>query len=69
MRKTVLAILGTLLISGSMVQMTAAAERHVPKAYRAQLSASQHFGNANNSDRVDVPRNGNFDFDRRNTFN
>jgi len=31
MRKTVLAVLGALLIAGSTVQMTAAAERHVAR--------------------------------------
>ena len=49
MRKTVLTILGALLIAGSTVQMTAAAERHVRKADRAPVSTSQQFRNANGS--------------------
>jgi hypothetical protein len=49
MRKTVLTILGVLLIAGSTVQMTAAAERHVRKADRAPIPTSQQFRNANNS--------------------
>jgi cysteine synthase len=49
MRKTVLTILGALLIAGSTVQMTAAAERHVREADRAAVPTSQQFRNANNS--------------------
>ena len=49
MRKTVLTILGALLIAGSTVQMTAAAERHTRKADRAPVSTSQQFRNANDS--------------------
>jgi hypothetical protein len=49
MRKTVLTILGALLIGGSTVQMTAATERHTRKADRAPLSTSQRFRNANDS--------------------
>jgi len=43
MRKTVLTILGALLIAGSTTQMTAAAERHTRKADRAPVSMSQQF--------------------------
>ena len=49
MRKTVLTVLGALLIAGSTVQMTAAAERHTRKADRAPVSTSQRFRNANDS--------------------
>jgi hypothetical protein len=49
MRKTVLAVLGALLIAGSTVQMTAAAERHTRKAERAPVSTSQQFRNAHDS--------------------
>ncbi len=49
MRKTVLAVLGALLIAGSTVQMTAAAERHVRKVERASVPTSQQFRNANDS--------------------
>jgi hypothetical protein len=49
MRKTVLTILGTLLIAGSTVQMTAAAERHARKVDRAPVRTSQQFRNANDS--------------------
>jgi hypothetical protein len=49
MRKTILTILGALLIAGSSVQMTAAAERHTRKADRASVSTSQQFRNANDS--------------------
>jgi hypothetical protein len=71
MRKTILTILGVLLISGSAVQMATASEHHVRKAYRASISASQQFRNANNSieGRANSVANGNVDFDRRNTFN
>jgi hypothetical protein len=71
MRKTIITILGALLITGSTVQMATASEHHVRKAYRAPMSASEQFRRANNS--VDVQtsgvRNDNSDFDRRNTFN
>ena len=71
MRKTVLTILGALLISGSAVQMATASEHHVRKVYRAPISASQQFRNANNSieSRANSVPNDNVDFDRRNTFN
>jgi len=71
MRKTILTILGALLISGSAVQMATASEHHVRKAYRAPISASQQFRNANNSieSRANSVPNDNVDFDRRNTFN
>jgi hypothetical protein len=49
MRKTVLTILGALLIAGSTVQMTAAAERHAGKVERASVPTSQQFRNANDS--------------------
>jgi hypothetical protein len=49
MRKTVLTILGAVLIGGSTVQVAAAAERHTRKAHRAPVSASQQFRNANDS--------------------
>ncbi len=49
MRKTVLTILGALLIVGSIVQMTAAAEHHTRKPDRAPVPASQQFRNANDS--------------------
>jgi hypothetical protein len=70
MRKTILTILGALLISGSAVQMATASEHHMRKAYRAPISASQQFRNANNSieGRANSLRSDG-DFDRRNTFN
>jgi hypothetical protein len=46
MRKTVLTILGALLITGSAVQMATAAEHHMR---RAPVAASQQFRDANNS--------------------
>jgi hypothetical protein len=49
MRKTVLTILGALLVAGSTVQMTAAAERRARKVDRAPVSTSQRFHNANDS--------------------
>ncbi len=49
MRKTVLTILGTLLIAGSAVQMASATEHHGRKAHRAPSAASEQFLNANNS--------------------
>jgi hypothetical protein len=49
MRKSVLTILGVLLIAGSPVQTATASERHVRKAYRAPVAASQQFRNAHNS--------------------
>ena len=45
MRKTVLTILGAVLITGSAVQIATASERH----HRAPAVASQQFRNANNS--------------------
>jgi hypothetical protein len=41
MRKTVLTILGALLIAGSAVQMASASEYHARKAYRVPDAASQ----------------------------
>jgi hypothetical protein len=49
MRKSVLTILGALLVAGSAVHMAAASEHDVRKAYRAPVAASQQFRNANNS--------------------
>ena len=49
MRKTVLTILGALLIAGSAVQMATASEYHVRKAYRAPVIAGEQFRNANNA--------------------
>ena len=50
MRKTVLTILGTLLIAGSAVQMASATtEHHARKAHPAHAVASEQFLNANNS--------------------
>ena len=49
MRKTVLTILGALLIAGSTVQMTAAAEPHARKVGRTPVPTSQQFRNANDS--------------------
>jgi CHASE3 domain sensor protein len=71
MRKTVLTILGALLITGSAVQMATASEHHVRRAYRSPIAASQQFRNANNSieGRMSSTRNDDRDFDRRNTFN
>jgi CHASE3 domain sensor protein len=71
MRKTVLTILGALLIAGSAVQMATASEHHVRKSYRASIATSQQFRNAYNSieGRGNGPWNDNLDFDRRNTFN
>jgi len=49
MRKSVLTILGALLIAASAVQMATESEPHVRKGYRAPVAASQQFRNANNS--------------------
>jgi hypothetical protein len=49
MRKTILTILGALLIAGSAVQMASATEHHVRKAHRAPVAANEQFLNANNS--------------------
>jgi len=49
MRKTALTIFGALLIAGSAVQMAAATEYHMRKAYRAPVIAGEQFRNANNS--------------------
>ena len=71
MRKTIITILGALLITGSAVQMATASEHHVRKAYHAPISSSEQFRKANNS--IDVYtnsiRNDYPDFDRKNTFN
>jgi len=45
MRKTVVTILGALLIAGSAVQMATASAHH----YRTPAAASRQFRNANNS--------------------
>jgi hypothetical protein len=70
MRKTVITILGALLIAGSAVQMATASERHMRKAYRAPISASEQFRKANNSIEgyANSVRNDDSDFERRNTF-
>jgi hypothetical protein len=49
MRKSVLTILGALLIAGSGVQMAAAAEHHVREVHRARVAPGEQFRNANNS--------------------
>ncbi|WP_213736297.1 hypothetical protein [Bradyrhizobium sp. dw_411] len=49
MRKTVLTILGALLITGSASQMATASNYHVHKAHRAPAAASEQFRSANNS--------------------
>jgi hypothetical protein len=49
MRKTVLTILGTLLIAGSAIQMAAASEHHARRAHVAPIAVSQQTRNANNS--------------------
>jgi hypothetical protein len=71
MRKTIITILGALLITGSTVQMATASEHHMRKAYRAPVSASEQFRRANNSTEgyTNGVLNDNSDFDRRNTFN
>jgi hypothetical protein len=48
MRKTVLTILGALLLAGSAVQMASATE-HTRKAHRTPAAASDEFLNANNA--------------------
>jgi hypothetical protein len=47
MRKTVITILGAMLIAGSSVQMAAASTHHY-RDYRAPVAASEQFRNANN---------------------
>jgi hypothetical protein len=49
MRKTVLTILGALLIVGSTVELAAAAEHHPRKLVREHVTASQQFRDANDS--------------------
>ena len=49
MRKTVLNILGALLIVGSTVQLAAAAERHTHQSERARVFATEQFRKANDS--------------------
>jgi hypothetical protein len=49
MRKTVLTVLGALLIAGSTVQLAAAAERHAHKPDRARAHATEQFRKANDS--------------------
>ena len=48
MRKTVLTVLGALLIVGSTVQIAAAAERHALKSDRGRVHATEQFRKANN---------------------
>ena len=71
MRKTIITILGTLLITGSAVQMATASEHHMRKAQRSPISASEQFRRANNSADVQTSgvRNDYSDFERRNAFN
>ena len=48
MRKTVLTIIGTALLAGSLIQAAAASERHhVRKVHRAPVTASQSFRDSN----------------------
>jgi hypothetical protein len=49
MRKTVLTIIGALLIAGSVVQTASASNYHVYKKFPAPAAASEQFRNANNS--------------------
>ena len=49
MRKTVLNILGALLIVGSTVQLAAAAERHTHQSERARVFATEQVRKANDS--------------------
>ena len=49
MRKTVLTMLGALLIAGSTVQFAAAAERHAHRSDRARVHATEQFRKANDS--------------------
>jgi hypothetical protein len=48
MRKTILTVLGTLLIAGSAVQMASATE-HTRKTHRTPAAAGDTFLNANNA--------------------
>jgi hypothetical protein len=48
MRKTVISVIGALLIAGSAVQIAAAAEHHVRHS-RVPATANEQFRNANNS--------------------
>jgi hypothetical protein len=47
MRKTVIGVIGVLLIAGSAVQMTTASARPTRQAHR--VAANEQFRNANNS--------------------
>ncbi len=48
MRKTILTILGSALLAGSLVQAAAASERHhVRKVHRAPVATSQSFRDSN----------------------
>jgi hypothetical protein len=49
MRKTILTIIGALLIAGSTVQIAAAAGRHVHKSVREREQATQQFRSAHDS--------------------
>ncbi len=71
MQKTVLTILGALLIAGSAAQTATASEHQVRKVYPARISAIQQFRAANNSSEVGANGlpNAYLEFDRRNTFN
>jgi hypothetical protein len=49
MQRTILTVLGALLIAGSTVQIAAAAGRHGHKSDRVGVQATQQFRNANDS--------------------
>jgi hypothetical protein len=49
MRRTILTILGALVIAGSTVQIAAAAGRHAHTSIRERGKATQQFRNANDS--------------------
>jgi hypothetical protein len=49
MRKTIITILGMLLIAGSANQMAAASEHNGRNVYREPMAVSQQFRNANGS--------------------
>jgi hypothetical protein len=49
MRRTILTILGALVIAGSMVQIAAAAGRHAHASIRERGQATRQFRNANDS--------------------
>jgi hypothetical protein len=71
MRKTIITILGALLITGSAVQMAAASEHHVRRTHVAPIAVSQQTRNANNSmeSHANSVREDSEDFIRRNSPN